>query len=386
MRIGIYSNYYKPIINGVVRSVTTFRDELIRQGHTVYVFAPQVRGYVDHEPGIFRYRALRVKYRAPASLAIPFSPSIDQRILELKLDLIHSQHPVALGNEALRQARRCRVPLVFTYHSHYEVYVQSAPFGRRVLAALAHKLVRRYMTHCHRIITPTESARQIIAERHPELSSRLVTLPTPIDVAAYRHLDPRPIRERYGLAQGFTFVVVARLSVEKGVSKVIQAFEMVARGHVHAQLLIVGDGPRREHLVRQARALGIEGRVHFAGPVPYAQIPDHLAAADVFAYASRAEMQPLALTEAMAAGLPVVAMDATGVRDVVRHGEDGLLVAPNAQALAGAMRHLMHDEALRKRLSVGARATASRCSIEGATSRLLEIYDKAIVEMTRTAV
>lgn len=380
MRIGIFSNCYAPTINGVVRSISVFRQELIRQGHTVYVFAPEARGYVDREPGILRYRAVEITHPAVFSLPIPFSRSISKLIPQLHLDIIHSQHPVVLGNEAAHQARRCHIPLIFTYHSHYETYAPYFPFNRKVVIRVTREVVGQYLDRCRRIIVPSESIQGILHEEYPEVAERTTIIPTPVNLADYEHLDPAPIRARYGLDGTFTFFVVARLALEKGLVSLLRAFALVARERPEVRLFVVGDGPLRDDLMAEAAALGVAERVIFSGPMPFSEVPQHLTAADAFAYASLNETQGLAIVEAMAAGLPVVAMDAPGVRDTIADGVSGLLTAPDEGSLAAGMRRLMDDGPLRACLSEGARFAAAGYEVARTTRQLVRVYEEAVAE------
>lgn len=380
LRIGIFSNCYQPVINGVVRSISVFREELIRQQHTVYVFAPRARGYKDVEPGVLRYSAVEVRYPAVFALPIPFSRSISKLIPQLRLDIIHSQHPVALGQEAAHQARRLGVPLVFTYHSRYEAYAPYIPFNQRVVKSLTREVVGGYLERCQRIIVPSESVLTLIGEEYPKVVRRAVVIPTPVDLRAYEHLDPAPIRARYRLGDDFIFVVVTRLALEKGLKALLRAFALLLRERPEARLLMVGDGPLHGYLMKQTAVLGIASRVIFAEAVPFEQVPQYLAAGDAFVYASLNETQGLAIAEAMAAGLPVVAMDATGVRDTITNGVSGLLTPPDEVALAEGMRRLMDDSMLRARLSAGARAAAARYAVPAITQKLLKVYEEAIAE------
>ena len=146
------------------------------------------------------------------------------------------------------------------------------------------------------------------------------------------------------------------------------------------RLLVVGGGPSRESLERRVQALGLGDRVLFSGMVPFDQVPNYLAAADAFSYASLADVQPLVTVEAMAAGLPVVAIDTPASRDVVVDGENGLLASADTRWLGDAMRRVVMDRALRERLAAGARRTAARYSLPEAVRRLVGIYDEAIRE------
>lgn len=376
MRIGIFTNCYKPFINGVVRSVSVFRAELIRQGHTVFVFAPEPPDHRQQEPQTYNYPAIDLERPVAFPVTIPFSPTISRLIARLQLDVVHSQHPVLLGNEAAHQARQLGVPLVFTYHSHYEAYADYAPLSKGVFQAYTQWLLARYLDHCQRIIAPSESARRLIAQSYPQAAARLVTLPTPLDLSFYTHPDPAPVRERYGLQGAFVFMVISRLAREKGLDALLNAFMLIARRSVQARLMIVGNGPYRQALLDKIRDLKLEEQVILAGSVPFEQTANYLAAADAFTYASPIETQGLVLLEAMAAGLPVVTLDRPWSRDLITPEENGLLVA-DARGLAGAMQRLWDDEALRRRLALNARATALAYNAPDLTRRLVAVYEAA---------
>jgi glycosyltransferase involved in cell wall biosynthesis len=242
-------------------------------------------------------------------------------------------------------------------------------------------VVGAYLERCQRIVVPSESALALIGEAYPKVVGRLAVIPTPVDLRAYEHLDPMPIRARYRLEGNFTFVVVTRLALEKGLRALLRAFALLLKKRPEARLLIVGDGPLYGHLVEQTEALGIANQVVFAEAVPFEQVPQYLAAGDAFVYASLNETQGLAVAEAMAAGLPVVAMDAPGVRDTITDGVSGLLTPPEEVALAEGMCRLMDDSSLRARLSAGARAAAVRYAVPDLTRKLIGVYEAAIAEM-----
>lgn len=380
MRIGIFTNTYKPDINGVVRSISTFRDELDNQGHTVYVFAPEAPGYEDEEYGVFRYPALRLPVADNYPLAIPVSPQIDWLVPRLKLDIIHSHHPVLLGEEAVTFAKKLNLPHVFTHHTQYEEYSHYFPINQNIVKTLTREVVRLYLVRSVAIIAPTASMRVQIAAQHPTIESRLRVVPSPVNLEHF-HFKPdkgAKIREKFHLKNTFVFVSVSRLTPEKNVSTLLQAFAQVASGYPDARLMLVGDGPLRHELELQAKRLQIAGRVIFVGSVGYMEVPNYLSAGDVFAFASTTETQGLVTLEAMATACPVIVVDAPGNRDVARHEENGLLVQNSVVALATAMRRIMKDEALRKTLGEGAQQTAREYSAPVLTQKLVDTYHEAI--------
>ena len=119
MHIAHYTNTYHPVINGVVHSVSGFRKALTDLGHNVFVFAQQQNGYEDEDPFIFRYPSLPLPVAVDIPAVIPLSPFIDRLMPSLKLDVIHTHHPVLLGQAAANKAQELDLPLVFTFHTQY---------------------------------------------------------------------------------------------------------------------------------------------------------------------------------------------------------------------------------------------------------------------------
>lgn len=378
MRVAVFTNAYKPYVSGVIKSVATFRAELLRQGHTVYVFAPEAADYQEEDYDVFRYPGINLTVPAKYPIPIPVSPCIDWLVPRLRFDVIHSQHPMLLGQEAIGFSRKHNIPHVFTHHSQYDIYAaQYIPFSESVVKRVMRELVKYHMMQTQRIIAPTESVYRQLVQNYEEVADRVVTLPTPMDLSAFEGLKPGPIKARYNLDRGFTFAYVGRLTAEKNLSMLLTCFARAAKDRPGANLLLVGDGPQRKHLEKQVRRLGIESRVHFSGQVGYDQVPHYLAASDAFAFASVSETQGLVMIEAMAAGLPVVAVDAPGNRDVVIHEENGLLTAVDEDAFTQALQRLMQEADLRERLARGALRTAARYDAPAVVERLLQIYHEA---------
>jgi len=121
MHIAHFTNTYKPNINGVSRSVSSFRKALTMLGNNVFVICQEARDFEDQEPFIFRYPSISI----PAfdySLSVPVSNFMDKLLPTLKIDVIHSNHPVGLGSTAVSKAKELDLPLVFTFHTQYAAY------------------------------------------------------------------------------------------------------------------------------------------------------------------------------------------------------------------------------------------------------------------------
>jgi 1,2-diacylglycerol 3-alpha-glucosyltransferase len=116
LHIAHFTNTYFPVMSGVVRSISTFRQAQEELGHTVFIFGQEASDYADEEPFVFRYPSINIPIRNyPAT--IPVSNYIDWVLPKLKLDVIHAHHPALMGNAAADKCEKLNIPLVFTHHT-----------------------------------------------------------------------------------------------------------------------------------------------------------------------------------------------------------------------------------------------------------------------------
>jgi 1,2-diacylglycerol 3-alpha-glucosyltransferase len=380
LHIAFFTNYYHPVVNGVVRSVASFRETLMKRGHNVFVFAQQDSTYKDSEPFIFRYPSLPLPL-GDISAAIPVSPFVDQLLPMLKLDVIHTHHPILLGQTAARKAAELDLPLVFTFHTQYWEYTHYIPFPQEIvqdfLKNAVHRWLMEFMQKCQHIIIPSESMRGILV-RDYGLHERYSVIPTGTDLEPFLNADGNAVRTEQGWQEETILVSVGRLAPEKNWDTLLQAFAKVHDKHPGARLVLIGDGTARQSLETLASELGITEQVTFTGSLPFDEVPRYLKAADVFAFASVTETQGLVTIEAMAAGLPVVAVDGPGTHDIVQHGKQGFLVENDPDALAKGINKLLSDSQRIKRFSNNALKKAKTFDVNELGKQMIGVYEQAI--------
>jgi 1,2-diacylglycerol 3-alpha-glucosyltransferase len=377
MHIGFFTNTYRPTMSGVVRSISTFRQAFDEMGHNVFVFAQKTSKYRDEEPFIFRYPAVEVPWANDYAFPVPFSPSIDETIPCLKLDVIHSHHPFLLGDTAARKADALDLPLVFTFHTRYDEYAHYVPFSHELTKVITERWIGNYLEKCQHIVAPSDSIKELLIANGVE--GDITTIPTGIDLKPFREASGEAVRKKLNWGDDTVIVTVGRLAKEKNFDVLLEAARIVMESHPQVRLAIVGGGMEERALKKLAEQLGIAGRVDFVGTVPYEEVPSYLKAADIFSFASVTETQGLVTMEAMAAGLPVVAVDATGTSDAVTDGENGLLTDNDSQALAIALESVIENTKLKDDLVKGASRSVEWFDINNQAKRMLEVYDEAIV-------
>ncbi len=380
MHIAHFTNTYHPVISGVVRSVSDFRTALTELGHNVFVFAQYAPDFEDQEPFIFRYPAINIPAPAEFPATIPISPFVDRLLPALKPDVIHTHHPFLLGQAAATKAEELDLPLVFTFHTQYREYSHYFPLSQEIVQEFVKDAIENwladFMRQCQHIVVPSESMRAKLVESYG-LKERLTVIPTGIDLRPYLEADGTQIRAERGWQEDQVIISVGRLAPEKNWGRLLEATGHALKSNPRLRLALIGDGPQKKELKRQAAKLGIESRVEFAGKLPFKEIPRYLKAADLFGFASLTETQGLVTMEALAAGLPVVAVDATGTRDVIEQNVQGLLTSDDAIELGDAIATVLGEADRLERYREAAHVRVQEFDILKTAQRLVSVYEQA---------
>ena len=378
MNIGIFTNGYKPIINGVVNCIDLIRQGLTRRGHRVYIFAPAFPGFRDEDSGVYRFPSLNLTRKIKFPIAIPFSMAISRVIPTLNLQLIHSHHPFLLGEVGARYSRKLHVPLVFTFHTQYEQYSHYVPLPQNLVKKVSRMAVTRYARQCSCIITPGTSIIELLDSYG--IKDNVVHMNNAIDLSAFENPDRKKVRALYGIPDDEKLLVyVGRMALEKNLPFMLESFKILL-GSYQARLMIIGEGPELEKLRQMAATLGIGEKVIFTGRVEYRDISSYYGSSDLFIMTSTTEVKPLALLEAMATGLPIVAVYAHGASDTIINGENGFLTDENREKFAETVLTLLKNEELLRSMRDNSRKIAQGYSIENTTEQLVKIYEKAVID------
>jgi len=376
MDIAIFTDTFTPQINGIVTSINIFRKELTDMGHNVYVVAPKVTGYNDKADNIVRYFSISYMFQPQYKIAFPYSLTVP-KLSDLKLDIIHAQTPFSMGLLALYLAKKSRVPLVYTHHTFFDGYVHYIPLNRKLLQKLSVLGSRTYCNHCTLVLTPSHPMRDLLMEYG--VKEKIVVLPTGIDLESFTNnkLDNN-IRQRYGISKSTKLPLYAgRIGEEKNLDFLLKSFRIVANRISDVHLLLVGDGPLKYQLIDLAKELDIASQLSFTGYLPRSEVISCCASADLFVFSSMTETQGLVLLEAMAAGTPVVAVDALGVSALIKNGQGGCLCEPSTEIFANRVYELLSSDSLRKQKAAQAKLRAEEFSSAKMAKRLVCCYSEA---------
>ncbi len=372
MRVGLFTEIYHPVVNGVVASVEALAKGLQARGHEVFCFAPKMPGMAQGEGGVVRIPSLPLPARTPYRLTLPLVSRRDVNAVIKRLSVVHVHSPFVTGWMGARYARRYGMPLIYTYHTQLEAYAHYVPFEANATRFAASRLTRTFANLADAVIAPTAA----MAARLRELgvTARIETVPSGIDLALFgagRRRDD--VRERIGVGvRDRLLLCVGRLAKEKNIDLLLDALALA--NDPSLKLVVAGEGPHRGDLERRARASGAFDQIRFLGSIARHDLPDLYASADAFVMPSTTETQGIVQAEALAAGAVVIAADAPQNRDVL--GSAGTLVPSTAAAFAQAFTSIKSAPAAAD--VAAAREAAKRFSVDDQIDRTLSLYESLL--------
>ncbi|MFO7173716.1 MAG: glycosyltransferase [Bacillota bacterium] len=419
MKIAFFTDSFREDLGGLTRAVIALHDRLTRAGHQVRVFTlPQTGGPIHPgDVGFVRAIPLRGVPGLPPDSHLAWDYwQVRRDLAAWRPHIVHLHTMLPVGWLGLLAARSLGIPAVATYHANVRAvgavlapapgsgaggpaltgggrgaaatvargqaggWSAAAVAGRAVAAAArqalagaagraAGSLVPAFYNRCEAVIAPSRFAAAELRQMGVRRPIAVISNGVDLD----RFAPAAEAREDRGA--GVTVLFVGRLSPEKGVDWLARTLQMVLAAEPTLRARVVGDGPLAPAL-RQALAPWLAGgRVALRGHVPWERMPAEYAAGDIFLFPSPSETQGLAVLEAMSAGLPVVAVRAGALPELVRDGESGITAPPgDVEALARGVLRLARDPGLRRRLGEGARAVAAEHGASQALAEVLALY------------
>jgi 1,2-diacylglycerol 3-alpha-glucosyltransferase len=375
MKIGMLTDVYKPVLNGVTNSVALCKCEMEKAGHEVFVFTFGHQDYRDEEAHVIRSPALPLSDTG-YHLGLLYSRQARETLQQM--DILHAHHPFMSGRLAARYGRQLNLPIVFTNHTRYDLHARAyLPFVPPSLTHVAlEALMPAFAALCDLVVAPSEGLRQIAAEWGVE--DNVAVIPNGIDLDHYQHPARPPSRQKLDIPdEAIVLVYCGRLGPEKNLSFLLDAFSGAVQAVPRAYLLVIGGGPEERGVRERAAAIP---HVRVVGPVAYAEVPRYLAAGDVFATASVSEVHPLSVIEALAASLPVLGIRSPGISDTVTDGVCGYLTDHNLAAYTAMMVRLLLEPERRRAMAAEARERSREFDIRLTAAALLSHYERLIAD------
>lgn len=367
MRIALVTEFYYPHLGGVTEHVHHLARELRRRGHDVTIITSNMRGQTADPPGVRRIGTSRVIYANGAFARITTGWRLSRRIeavlREVGADLVHVQDGLApvLGPVAAGAAHRIDVPVVATFHSWFPRSVGCRVFRR--------PLQRRL----DRLAATIAVSEPVVRALSRYFTARWEVIANGVDVDVFHPNGRRPT-EPDDLAPRLLFL--GRLDPRNGLDTTLAAMPRILARYPATELVVAGDGPLRGWYERTARPLG--RAVRFLGRVN-GERPDTYGAADLYLCPTTKASFGITLLEAMACGIPLIASDITGFRELVDGGAEAMLVPHNdPKAWAEATVKLLADPARRVAMGMAGRGKAARYAWPVITDRISAVYERVL--------
>lgn len=332
MRIALFAETYLPYINGVVTHVKILKEGLERLGHTVLVVTADANVNTHFVlDNVLHCPATRVRKFYNYGVAVPYSQKRMRLVEQFKPDIIHIHQEFGVSLSGMMIAKQLRVPLVYTLHTMYDDYIYYVAPEMMADAAkqVSYKYFKFIAQNADALTGPSKKCEEYF--RKIGITKPVNIIPNAAELEAFMQENipeekKAAARAYFGLPEGKTSVCfVGRLGKEKSVDLLLDYWAEAITEKDNLHLIIIGEGPVRQELIAQAKALGIENMVTFTGAIDHADIPPYLAVCDIYITASLSDTNSISMLEGMAAGLPVLQRLDPLNADQVREGVNGYL-------------------------------------------------------------
>jgi len=382
MKIAFFTNCYKPLINGVVSSIVSLKESFEKKGHETFIFAPRVESYQDEEANIFRYHSINLTHRVKYPVAIPLSLRAGQAITAFKPDIIHLHHPFVLSLPAIMYAAKLKIPKVLTIHTQYERYAYYvSPIPHVITNEAIRRIIFNLSDKVDIITTPSQSMKDLIGNY--KIKKEVAVIPNAIDIDLFREKDEQEIallrKELQISPDDIVILYLGRVSLEKNIDKIIKALAIIRDKKIdNFKFIVAGDGTAVKQLNSLANSLGLTEKVKFVGAIEREKVRHYYQIGDIFSFSSTSETFGMVIIEALASGLPVLAVKAPGAVDIITDGLDGILVEDDVYQFAEQLENLIKNRELRQELSSNALQTVKRYSSDTISDQVLALYEKLL--------
>ncbi len=345
MNIGLFTDTFYPQVSGVGTSIATLRNQLERMGHNVYIFTttdPKIDRKV-YERNVFRFASIPFISFTDRRIAVRGLFQAYQVARELNLDVIHTQTEFSMGLIGKFVARNLKIPCLHTYHTMYEDYLHYVAKGRLLKPSHVKVMTRSFCSGMTGVVAP--SRRVLDTLRGYGVTEPIGIIPTGVDLTRFERGNRTAVRAEYCISPETPLIMtLSRLAFEKDIDRLIDDFPAIRAQVPGAKLMIVGEGPARQSLEKQAADMGLGDDVIFTGEIENDRVTDYYHAADLFISTSVSESQGLTYIEAVASGLKVVTTHSPYTDDLFDNPDIGMVFGSQEECVSEAVEYLKHPE------------------------------------------
>jgi 1,2-diacylglycerol 3-alpha-glucosyltransferase len=385
LRIGLFTDTYAPQVNGVSISLQLVSEGLKNRGHQVTIFAPRFPGYHDEQPSVVRLPSLKYLNDPPIYVAVLGTPRSTWSLTRKHFDVLHAHSPLSVGLLAYLTASTKNLPLIYTYHTSITDYTHYLKFigGTGIIRHGARWFSTASTNLGDQIVVPSPKFRRLLLEQ--KVNKPIHTIPNGIDLSNFKAAkNPGSLRNRLGIRNDAPILLsLGRMDPEKHLDFLVDAFALLVKAHPDARLVFAGDGSARKGVEEKVAAMNLKDCVHFLGMVNRTEIPDVLHDATVFLSASITEVHPISVIEAIASGLPLVAVQDEAFEGMIENDQNGYLVPMDVKVFSDTLSALLSDREKLERFGKKSAELSQKFSIEGQVQALENLYIEAILQNWR---
>ena len=390
MRVGIFTESYPPLVNGVSTSILMLEHALTKLGHEVFIItvSDNKKDYVLENNGhILRLPSVNLANCYDYKMTSVYPIKAVNMIKKMNLDVIHSNVEFTVGIFARVVSEQLSIPLVHTYHTNWEDYTHYITKNKKILDDICKKLLKYLVVFFEdktvtELIVPSNKIYNLFKDKY-KFTKNIHIIQTGIETSKFykenfNQKDINSLKKKLGIKKkDFVVMTVSRLAKEKSVDRIINNHKELVKKYSNMKLLIVGDGPDIDKLKDEAKSLGVSDSVIFTGKVPLNDIPIYYQLGNVFVTASKSETQGLTVVEAISSSLPVVAVkDGSFVNSVIEDFNG--FVFTDDEKYINSISKLYEDKELYNRLSNQSRLLSEDFSSEYFALKVLKVYETAI--------
>lgn len=390
MRVGIFTESYPPLVNGVSTSILMLEHALIKLGHEVFIItvSDNKKDYVLENNGhILRLPSVNLANCYDYKMTSVYPIKAVNMIKKMNLDVIHSNVEFTVGIFARVVSEQLSIPLVHTYHTNWEDYTHYITKNKKILDDICKKLLKYLVVFFEdktvtELIVPSNKIYNLFKDKY-KFTKNIHIIQTGIETSKFYKenfnlKDINSLKKKLGIKKkDFVVMTVSRLAKEKRVDRIINNHKELVKKYSNMKLLIVGDGPDIDKLKDEAKSLGVSDSVIFTGKVPLNDIPIYYQLGNVFVTASKSETQGLTVVEAISSSLPVVAVKDDSFVNSVIEDFNGFVFTDDEKYI-NSISKLYEDKELYNRLSNQSRLLSEDFSSEYFALKVLKVYETAI--------
>lgn len=362
MKILFITAAYLPTINGVSIHIRDLKKTLEKLGHKVFILAPSFPGYQDIEKNIIRYPSLPNPFAQNYPLGIPITGI--EKIKKIKPDIIHTHHPLIIGKFASYVSQKINTPLFFTAHTRYDQYLNYYfPHGYQITSRVITNDLKNLSQKCKKVICPS-----------PETEKRLNKLGIKNTKVIFNGVDTKTFTPGEIKTKTPILIFTGRLEKEKNPIYLVKLAKKLKEKEFSFKMQIIGDGRLLPEISRLVFKYKLEENIILGGKINQEILPSIYQSADIFFTPSKSEVMPLSLLEALACGLPVVCLEKSNLESLITNGKNGLVLKDNLDLVAESIIRLLDNRKVLKNMSIEARKTALKYSLEQNAKEILKTY------------